>query len=145
MNSKKLAGRIDRLGRSTRFCFDQYFKDMPLTGSQALVLKYILERFREQDVFTRDIEKAFGVRNPSAISLINGLVKNKLIVRVPSGFDSRFKRLVPTERGIALYDDICTAIDTYIESIFGNISKKELKTFDTVLKKIENNIQNLKT
>ncbi|MGN1135332.1 MAG: MarR family winged helix-turn-helix transcriptional regulator [Oscillospiraceae bacterium] len=141
MDFKALTGKQERLNRLMNIHFSTYFDDLPLTSTQALALEYIIQRSAVGDVFPKDLEVFLSVRGSSATSLINNLERDGYIRRESVIFDGRYKRLAPTDKALALQQEISERIEQYINSLFVGISEEDLKVFESVIEKMVNNVQ----
>jgi DNA-binding MarR family transcriptional regulator len=75
--------------------------------------------------------------------IINSLEEKSLVVRVSDQIDKRIKRIVLTKKGENLFDDILPIIEKTRSQMNNNINEDELKTLDTVLKKLIDNHERL--
>ena len=76
--------------------------------------------------------------------MLNNMEKNDLIKRVPVSEDARLKKLVLTEKSIALADTITTAIDEIENTLLEDLTQEEIDTFYTVLNKMRNSLSKRK-
>ena len=75
--------------------------------------------------------------------IINSLEDKSLVVRVSDQIDKRIKRIVLTKKGENLFEDILPIIEKTRSQMNNNINEDELKTLDTVLKKLIDNHERL--
>ena len=75
--------------------------------------------------------------------IINSLEAKSLVVRVSDQIDKRIKRIVLTKKGENLFEDILPIIEKTRSQMNDNIDEDELKTLDTVLKKLIDNHEKL--
>ncbi len=66
-------------------------KRLGITETQGRILEYILLESREHPLFQKDIEAEFGLRPSTATELLKSLEEQKLIRRVSSENDGRYK------------------------------------------------------
>ena len=71
--------------------------------------------------------------------IINTLEEKNLVVRVSDQIDKRIKRIILTKKGENLFDEILPIIEKTRSQMNNNIHEDELKTLDTVLKKLIDN------
>lgn len=141
MDYHRLTGKQERLRRLMNLHFASFFEDLPLTSTQAMTLEFIMEKAQAGDVFPKDVEGFLSVRGSSAVSLINNLERDGYLRRETASFDGRYKRLVPTEKALQMQKEISGRIDRYMESLFVGIPEEELRTFEAVLEKMEQNVR----
>ncbi|WP_201346516.1 MarR family winged helix-turn-helix transcriptional regulator, partial [Lactobacillus nasalidis] len=77
-------------------------------------------------VFWHDLEKEFGVTNPTMTVSIKSMQKKGLIDKVKSEKDGRYYRLLLTETGKKLYPK-CMAVYTEVEAMCDSILTNEEK------------------
>ena len=115
--------------------------DNTLTVSQAYVIDFISMQGDNQDVFQKDLEKAFDLKRSSISLTLNNMEKSDLIKRVPVTEDARLKKIILTDKSKELYEKISKAIDSVENRVCENITPDELKIFKSVLDKIRNNLE----
>ena len=115
--------------------------DNNLTVSQAYVIDFISMQGDNQDVFQKDLEKAFDLKRSSISLMLNNMEKSDLIKRVPVTEDARLKKIILTDKSKELYEKISKAIDSVENRVCENITPDELKIFKSVLDKIRNNLE----
>lgn len=115
--------------------------DNTLTVSQAYVIDFISMQDDNQDVFQKDLEKAFDLKRSSISLMLNNMEKSDLIKRVPVTEDARLKKIILTDKSKELYEKISKAIDSVENRVCENITPDELKIFKRVLDKIRNNLE----
>ncbi|MFR3226613.1 MAG: MarR family winged helix-turn-helix transcriptional regulator [Blautia massiliensis (ex Durand et al. 2017)] len=141
MEEKDLMEKYDKLNRKMHRYFSSYFVGTPLTSIQALVLHYIIMESKTRDVFPKDLEVFLEIKPSSVTSLINNLERNGYLRRESLADDARYKRLVLTDKTLAIQDEILRRIHDYMESMFTGISDEDLKVFEKVILQMTENIQ----
>lgn len=114
-----------------------------VTVSQAYVIDFMINTDKE-DIFQKDLEKQFDLKRAAISLMLNNMEKNNLIKRVPVSEDARLKKLVLTEKSIALADTITTAIDEIENTLLEDLTQEEIDTFYTVLNKMRNSLSKRK-
>ncbi len=118
--------------------------DGKVTPLHAWFIKYIVDR--EQDglvTYQKDVEQEFSIRRSTATEVIKLIENNGLIVRESVASDARLKRIIPTERAIAMHEMVKEAHIKMEETMREGISEEELATFFAVIKKIKINLENI--
>lgn len=131
----------ERLRRTLNIFFATFFNDLPLTGAQAMTLKFILERSDIGNVYPKDVGNFLGVRGSSVVSLINYLERNGYVTRQKADFDARYKSIVPTERAFQIEEEIDRRLDDYCEKIYNGISDETLVKFEEILDQMKKNAE----
>lgn len=111
-----------------------------LTGTHGWVIRYLYEN-KDNDIFQRDIEKTFGVRRSTVTSMLQIMEKNGLITRGSVPYDSRLKKITPTEKALELHRQISYEIDAIEAELSAGLSEEEIASFIATIEKIKKNLQ----
>mgnify|MGYP001479358816 CR=1 FL=1 len=76
--------------------------------------------------------------------IIDALEQKNLVVRIEDQIDHRIKRVVLTNAGKQLFLDVLPIMEKTREEVRGNIPKKDIDTFKSVLSKILENLNDAK-
>ena len=76
-----------------------------ITSTQGRVIGFIISKDGE-DVFQRDLEEEFFIRRSTATNILQLMERNGFIIRQPVDYDARLKKLVLTEKAVALHKQI---------------------------------------
>ena len=109
------------------------------SGSQGKVLHFILIH-SDDEIFQKDIEEEFGLRPPSATTLLKNMEGNGLITRVPIAYDGRYKRIIPSEKAMLLKDKVVREMEELEAKLVRDISPEELAVWTKVTEKMIENI-----
>ena len=110
-----------------------------LTGTHGWVIRYLYEN-KDNDIFQRDIEKTFGVRRSTVTSMLQIMEKNGLITRGSVHYDSRLKKITPTEKALELHRRISDEIDAIEAELSAGLSEEEISAFISTIEKIKKNL-----
>ena len=110
-----------------------------LTGTHGWVIRYLYEN-KDNDIFQRDIEKTFGVRRSTVTSMLQIMEKNGLITRGSVPYDSRLKKITPTEKALELHRRISDEIDAIESELSAGLSEEEISAFISTIEKIKKNL-----
>lgn len=138
MDTGKLINKISiRLRRRS----EKMGKNLGITEVQGRILDFILVDGRDQPLYQKDIEKEFGLRPSTATELLKTLESRKMIQRVSSEEDGRYKKIQFTEAA----EDIRLALQQEIQKTEGllveGISREDLNTFMKVAEKMLENLE----
>lgn len=114
---------------------------VPIT--QAYLIDFMINTDKE-NIFQKDLEKEFDLKKAAISLMLNNMEKNDLIKRIPVSEDARLKKLVLTEKAIALSEKIKTAIDEIEDTLAEGLTEDEIDTFYNVLDKMRNNLNKRK-
>lgn len=138
MDTGKLINKISiRLRRRS----EKMGKNLGITEVQGRILDFILVDGRDWPLYQKDIEKEFGLRPSTATELLKTLENRKMIQRVSSEEDGRYKKIQFTEAA----EDIRMALQQEIQKTEGllveGISREDLNTFMKVAEKMLENLE----
>lgn len=138
MDTGKLINKISiRLRRRS----EKMGKNLGITEVQGRILDFILVDGKDRPLYQKDIEKEFGLRPSTATELLKTLESRKMIQRVSSEEDGRYKKIQFTEAA----EDIRLALQQEIQKTEGvlveGISREDLNTFMKVAEKMLENLE----
>ena len=110
-----------------------------VTGTQGRVIGFIVSK-KGKDVFQRDLEEEFSVRRSTATSILQLMERNGFIRREAVDYDARLKKLILTEKALALHKEIEKNLDETERLITKGVSDEELATFLAVIAKMKENL-----
>lgn len=142
-DKRKIGFLIKSINNLIRRNLDVRFADAGLdeiNGMQGPMLGYIHDRSEQQDVFQRDLEKAFNIRRSTATVMLQNLEQKGYIIREAVEQDARLKRIVLTDKAVEVDMAIRKQIDAFNEELEAGITEEERTELFRILDKI---IQNL--
>lgn len=107
-----------------------------LTGTHGYVLGY-LAHHRDRPQYQRDIEQVFSIRPSTATVILQNMEQNGLITREPAPHDARLKRIVLTDKALALHERVEAEHVQTEQLLRQGLTKDELDTFFRVADKIK--------
>ena len=116
-------------------------EDYKITRAQAATLHFLYDH-REQNIFQKDIEKAFSISGATVSNTLKGLEKLKLIKRIPSKEDARNKRIILCEEGVRMHKQAFSNMLIMEETLVMGMTEEEMTVFRGLLDRV---IQNLET
>ena len=100
------------------------------------MITFIGFRATKEDVFQRTIEEEFQIRPSSVTSMLKLLEKNGYIKRESVPEDARLKKLVLTEAGQNMFEQIGNVIEREEQRILNQLTKEEQKELFRLLSKL---------
>lgn len=116
------------------------FKNVELTVMQGMVLGYIVENY-SQNIFQRDIEKAFNIRRSTVTNIIKAIEAKGYIKRESVKNDARLKKIILTTRSKKLSEILMDKTRQLEDKMKYKINEKELQIFFDVIDKINKNLE----
>ena len=111
-----------------------------LTMMQSWIVGFLYNK-RDQEIFQKDIEAEFSIARSTATGILQLMEKKGYIRRESLDRDARLKRVVLTENGIMLQENIIHNIDWMEKKLREGISREEMDIFFTVIRKMRRNIE----
>ncbi|MEO7497725.1 MAG: MarR family transcriptional regulator [Massilia sp.] len=89
----------------------------------------------------KELADQLGVEGPTVVAMIDRLMKNALVLRVPSPLDRRVKLIELTDAGRALYGKVKAEADVYRSSLLSDTEEAELRAATELLERIRARIE----
>ena len=125
-----------------QFDSSNVIKDLDnMTGMHGWIIGYLYNKSQQGDVFQRDLERQFSIRRSTATKILQLMEKNGLIIRHAVDFDARLKKLVLTDKAIAIHQLVQKEIDKTEDRLTKGFTQQEKDTLLGLLEKIKNNMQ----
>lgn len=111
-----------------------------VTGVQGRILGYIYHESGKRDVFQKDVEQDFDTRRSSVTSVLQLMEKNGLIKRVGVCEDGRLKKLLLTEKGLEVNQNVRLCIDKLEESFKDELTSDEINMLVSLINRLSKKI-----
>ena len=102
------------------------------------ILTYLLSI--DDPVYQKDIENEFFLRPPTATEVLKRMEKGGFITKVIEKDDARKKRIIATEKSLALKAETVERIHTLGMDITQNLSEEEIQAFCSIAEKMVENL-----
>lgn len=110
-----------------------------VTSTQGRVIGFIIRKNGE-DVFQRDLEEEFSIRRSTATNILQLMERNGFIKRQSVDYDARLKKLILTEKAVALHKEIEKSLDETEKQVTKGISDEELALFLEIIARMKENL-----
>ena len=131
---------INRISNRLRRRSHQAQESLGITGSQGMILDYILLESATRSIYQKDIEQEFGLRPSTATEVLKSLEKKELICRAPDTHDARLKRIVFTDKATHIQKKLREEINHTESLLLHGISVKEQQDFLRIAGKMLSNL-----
>jgi DNA-binding MarR family transcriptional regulator len=111
-----------------------------VTGVQGRILGYIYHESGKRDVFQKDIEQDFDTRRSSVTSVLQLMEKNGLIKRVSVCEDGRLKKLLLTQKGLVIHQNVRLVIDRLEETFNSQLTSDEVNILISLINRLSKKI-----
>lgn len=135
----KLVGRNLFL-RADCFNNGDNMKNIP-TRSQLEIIHYILDHINEE-VYQRDLEQVLNLRRATISGILGTMEKNGFIERAIDKNDTRTKKITLSPKAKSIYLRGIKYLESLEEILTKDISEDDLRTFNKVIEKMHNNLEN---
>ncbi len=136
------------LFKQIQICFGKncqsIFSGLDLTHSQAHVLMHIICS-KDKDVTQRDIEKKFGLSNPTVTGILKRLEAKGFVTRRVSENDNRYKIISITDKSKDIYATVKKSIQSSEDRLFDKMDDNEINTLCVMFEKMLANISDNQT
>ena len=118
---------------------DNGLKEMNLTSSQMNILFYICTN-NNSEINQKDIEKDLYLKNSTVTEILKRLENNGFLYRTASEKDGRYKKIVLTEKGKNIYDEMHKQALIFETKFTQGMTKGESEILFELLQKVMTNL-----
>lgn len=115
-------------------------EDSELTDVQRRVLHFILLATIDHEIYQKDVEAKFHIRRSTATGILQLMEKRGLICRESVEWDARLKKILPTEKSLALREEVLDNIHRMEAAVSRGIRKEDFEACAAVLRQINQNL-----
>lgn len=142
MDNAKDAGRIiGMVSNQIKRQLDESTSHSTLTGMQGRFLHFILAQPCEQDIFQKDLEEEFNLRRSTATGILQLMEKSGLLYRESVGYDARLKKIVVTQKGLQMKEQVVESIRILEAKLCRGIAEDDLAFFFRVMAQMSKNLE----
>ncbi|MBQ8131705.1 MAG: MarR family transcriptional regulator [Bacilli bacterium] len=113
--------------------------DIPISGTQHRILKYLLEH-QEESIYQKDIEKKLNLSRATISGVLGTMEKHNLIKRTSSKEDTRTKKIELEENAKKHFHEGKKKIQEIEKVATEDLSQEEIQEFRRTLKRMKENI-----
>ena len=135
-----LGKEIRHVAKKIKHEIDYRTMTLGITGYQSRIIRYILDKSQDQEVFQKDIEEEFKIKRSSVTSVLQTMEKNGLIQRISVKQDARLKKIILTDKALQLSNQCNEIIYQFENDLQKNLTPEELASFMNVLQKLNQNL-----
>ena len=111
-------------------------RGMEVSSSQARIIGFVYRQSQNRNIYQRDIEVEFDIRRSTVTNTLQLLEKNGYITRVSVDEDARLKKILLTDKGIAIHEVIMKSILEMEEELNSVYTREELEALFYLLDKL---------
>lgn len=121
--------------------FNKDVESLNLTAVQCQILSFLFHQDQTQEVNQKDIEKIYGLSNPTVSGILKRLEEKELIVRKICKKDGRYKKIEVTEKAIELKNQLHERGMAAEAKLVRGLSWEEQEEFKRILEIMTDNIR----
>ena len=110
------------------------------TGNNMFIIGY-LAHHPDQDIFQKDLEDFFSVRHSTMSNIILRMEQKGFLIREPVPHDRRLKKLILTEKGKNIHEEMESIVLQTEEKLTLGFSVEEKETLSRLLEKLRRNLE----
>ncbi len=111
------------------------------TSANAFILGFLV-RHQDMDIYQKNIEERFSITKSTTSKILKLMEQNGLIFRIGIEKDARYKKIVVTEKGLAINEAVKSTLDDVEQKAFTGFSKEEIEKLYSYLDRIKENLKN---
>ena len=111
-----------------------------MTGTNGWIIGYIA-RNPHKEIFQRDLEKEMTITRSTASKVVTLMKKKGLIIRESVDYDARLKKLVLTDKALALHVAITSYINRTEDRIIKGFSQDEIELLQSFMHRMKTNLE----
>lgn len=111
-----------------------------ITGTNGWIIAYLADH-ADEEVYQKDLEKQFSVTRSTSSKVIKRMEEKGLILREGVATDARLKKLVLTQKAMAMHNAIVEDLQNVEESLTRGFTPEELKTCFAFLSRLKENVE----
>jgi MarR family transcriptional regulator for hemolysin len=111
--------------------------------SQAAWMAIAMIAKAEQPLSQTELANAVGVETPTMVPMLDRLVRDGLVERLPSPTDRRIKLVALTANGRTVYDKLHAEANAYRQEVLARLDPKALKQATELLEQLRDTLENL--
>ena len=109
--------------------------------SQAAWMAVAVAAKSDQPLSQTELANAVGVEAPTMVPMLDRLVRDGLVQRLPSATDRRIKLVALTDAGRALYDKLKAEANAYRKEVLAGVDPAALKQATLLLEQLRDTLE----
>ncbi|HWT62231.1 MAG TPA: MarR family transcriptional regulator [Ochrobactrum sp.] len=135
--SAEMIDAMAKVNRRLRTLFDARVKERGLTLARARTLLTLIE---QEGLYQKELAEVLEIENATMVRLIDGLERQAFVERQAVEGDRRAKRIVMTEEGKRLADEVVQLARDVRADLLEGISDEDLSTALNVMRKMSDSM-----
>jgi len=135
--SAEMIDAMAKVNRRLRTLFDARVKERGLTLARARTLLTLIE---QEGLYQKELAEVLEIENATMVRLIDGLERQAFVERQAVEGDRRAKRIVMTEEGKRLAEEVIQLARDVRADLLEGISDEDLSTALNVMRKMSDSM-----
>ncbi|MEN5277567.1 MarR family transcriptional regulator [Brucella sp. TWI432] len=135
--SADMIDAMTKVNRRLRTVFDARVKERGLTLARARTLLTLIE---QEGLYQKELAEVLEIENATMVRLIDGLERQAFVERRAVDGDRRAKRIVMTEQGKRLAEEVVKLAGDVRADLLEGVSDEELSTALNVMRKMSDSM-----
>ena len=110
-----------------------------ITETEGLIMGFLCDH-PDRELYQRDVEEVFCIRRSTASRFLQDLERDGMLIRQNVPQDARLKKLVPTEKALAIHAEIAEKAQIVEAMMTAGLTVEELEQFIATARKIQHNL-----
>ena len=110
-----------------------------ITETEGLIMGFLCDH-PERELYQRDVEEVFCIRRSTASRFLQNLERDGMLVRQSVPRDARLKKLIPTEKALAVHACIAEKFQIAEKLMTAGLTEGEVEQFIATARKIQRNL-----
>ena len=111
-----------------------------ITSTNSFILGF-LERHQDIDIYQKNIEEKFLITKSTTSKILKLMEQNGLIERIGVDSDARLKKIVLTEKGLAINESVRSTLDEVEKKALEGFEPHEITQLYSYFERIKNNLK----
>ena len=111
-----------------------------ITSANAAILGF-LEKNQSSDIYQKTIEENFSITKSTTSKILKLMEQNGLIERLGVDNDARLKKIILTEKGLAINESVRNVLDDVEKKALEGFSEEETEQLFSFLSRIKTNLK----
>lgn len=143
MKQKKLGGEISSIKNlfNRNVENSEVFRYVNMITSTSSFILGFLERHQDIDIYQKNIEEKFLITKSTTSKILKLMEQNGLIERIGVDSDARLKKIVLTEKGLAINESVRSTLDEVEKKALEGFEPHEITQLYSYFERIKNNLK----
>lgn len=143
MKPKTLGGEISAVKnlftRNVENCEAFRYVDS-ITSANSFILNF-LARHQNVDIYQKNIEEKFLITKSTTSKILKLMEQNGLIERIGVENDARLKKIILTEKGLAIHESVKNGLDQVEKKALEGFNQNEIEILYSYFERIKENLK----